>query len=122
MNFTVPKGWTRENDTLFIHTSGVRIQRMTYRGNDGWYIVPTDLDEPLIRFDPTGDGQVKAFEAYANNALKEKPKAKSAPKKGKPKAAKAPVVEEEPEEKDIESEDDDEAEKEEEAGESGEPS
>ncbi len=124
MSFVVPKGWTRENDTLFIHTSDVRIQRMTYRGNDGWYIVPVDLDQALIRFEPTSEGQEKAFEAYANNALKEKPKVKAAPKKGKPKAAKAPVAEEEPEEKDIESEEDDEAEegeKEEGAGESGEP-
>lgn len=122
MSVALPKGWSRESDSLFIHASGVRIERMTYRGDEGWYLVPVDLDVALIRFEPTSEGQAKAFEAYANNALKEKPKAKATPKKGKPKVAKAPVPEEEPEEKDIESEDEDEAEKEEESEAGGEAS
>ena len=119
MSFTVPKGWSRENEKLYIHTTGVRIQRMTYRGNDGWYIVPVDLDQPLIPFDATSEGQEKAFEAYATGALKEKSKTKPVSKK-KPKAAPVPEPEEEPAEKDIESDDEeeesDEAEAEEEPG------
>lgn len=109
MSRALPEGWSRESEALYIHTSGLRIERMTYRGSEGWYLVPVDLDVPPLRFEPTSEGEAKAFEAYASNAIKMAPP----PKKKKPKAAKMPVPEEEPEEKDIEAEDEDEAEKEE---------
>jgi hypothetical protein len=40
----VPKGWEKDSDKLFIHETGIRIARMTYKGKDGWFLVPVDLD------------------------------------------------------------------------------
>lgn len=103
MSPSVPKGWDKESDTLFIHTTGVRIQRMAYKGKDGWYLVPIDLDQPVVEFDPTPEGREKAFESFAKGALDTKPKKAKAAAKGKAAAAPAPEEEsEEAEEKDDE--------------------
>jgi hypothetical protein len=108
---SVPKGWDKESDSLFIHTTGVRIQRMAYKGKDGWYLVPTDLDQPVVEFEPTPEGRDKAFESFAKGALDLKPRKAKAAAKGKAAATPAPEEpEEEGEEKD---DDDDEDEKEE---------
>jgi hypothetical protein len=108
----VPKGWEKDSDKLFIHETGIRIQRMTYKGKDGWFLVPVDLDAAVVEFEPTPEGRDKAFEAFAKGALVVKPKKTKAasPKKAPAKA----VKEEETEEKEDDDEDDeDEKEKEE---------
>jgi hypothetical protein len=102
----VPKGWEKDSDKLFIHETGIRIQRMTYKGKDGWFLVPVDLDAAVVEFEPTPEGRDKAFEAFAKGALVVKPKkTKAASTK---KAPAKPVKEEEAEEKD---DDDEETEK-----------
>ena len=77
-----PKGWEKDSDKLFIHETGIRIQRMTYKGKDGWFLVPVDLDAAVVEFEPTPEGRDKAFEAFAKGTLATKPK------KSKPSAAK----------------------------------
>jgi hypothetical protein len=76
MSFTTPKGWEKDSDKLFIHSTGVRIQLMTYRQKEGWYLVPTDLDQPVVEFEPTPEGRTKAFDSFAAGALDTKPKRK----------------------------------------------
>jgi hypothetical protein len=111
MSPSIPKGWDKESETLFIHSSGVRIQRMAYKGKDGWYLVPTDLDQPVVEFEPTPEGREKAFESFAKGALEVKPKKAKTAAKGK--AAAAPPEEaEEAEEKDDEEDEEDGKEKE----------
>ena len=101
----VPKGWEKDSDKLFIHETGIRIQRMTYKGKDGWYLVPVDLDAAVVEFEPTPEGRDKAFEAFAKGALVIKPKKTKAPsaKKAAAAAAKPAAKEEEGEEKDVSS-------------------
>src|SRR5262249_6808699 len=104
----VPKGWEKDSDKLFIHETGVRISRMTYRGKEGWFLVPVDLDAAVLEFEPTPEGRDKAFEAFAKGALATKvKKAKATSKKT---VAKTPPKAEESEEakgEDAEGEDDD---------------
>lgn len=102
-----PKGWEKDSDKLFIHETGIRIQRMTYKGKDGWFLVPVDLDAAVVEFEPTPEGRDKAFEAFAKGALVVKPKKTKATstKKAPPKPA---AKEEEAEEKDDDDDDDDE--------------
>lgn len=95
----VPKGWEKDSDKLFIHETGIRIQRMTYKGKDGWFLVPVDLDAAVIEFEPTPEGRDKAFEAFAKGALVIKPKKTKAASTKKAVAKPAPK-EEEAEEKD----------------------
>ena len=104
----VPKGWEKDSDKLFIHETGIRIQRMTYKGKDGWFLVPVDLDAAVVEFEPTPEGRDKAFEAFAKGALVVKPKKTKAVTK---KAPAKPVKEEETEEKDDDEDDDEETEK-----------
>ena len=101
----VPKGWEKDSDKLFIHETGIRIQRMTYKGKDGWFLVPVDLDAAVIEFEPTPEGRDKAFEAFAKGALVVKPKKTKATSTKK--APAKPVKEEEAEEKDDDDDDDD---------------
>jgi hypothetical protein len=105
----VPKGWEKDSDKLFIHETGVRIARQTYKGKDGWYLIPVDLDAAVLEFEPTPEGRDKAFEAFAKGVLVTKPKkAKAAPTK-KAAAKAAPKAEEGEEVKaEKEGEDDDE--------------
>jgi hypothetical protein len=78
----VPKGWEKDSDKLFIHETGVRIARQTYKGKDGWYLIPVDLDAAVLEFEPTPEGRDKAFEAFGKGVLVTKPKkAKAAPPK-----------------------------------------
>ncbi len=102
----VPKGWEKDSDKLFIHETGIRIQRMTYKGKDGWFLVPVDLDAAVVEFEPTNEGRDKAFEAFAKGALVVKPKKTKATTK-KAAAAKPAPKEEDAEEKDDDDDDDD---------------
>ena len=70
----VPKGWDKDSDKLFIHETGVRIARQTYKGKDGWYLIPVDLDAAVMEFEPTPEGRDKAFEAFGKGVLVTKPK------------------------------------------------
>jgi hypothetical protein len=101
----VPKGWEKDSDKLFIHETGIRIARMTYKGKDGWYLVPVDLDAAVLEFEPTPEGRDKAFEAFAKGALVTKPKKTKATSTKK--AAKPAPKEEEAEEKEDDDEDGD---------------
>jgi hypothetical protein len=106
----LPKGWEKDSDKLFIHETGIRIARMTYKGKDGWCLVPVDLDAAVLEFDPTPEGRDKAFEAFAKGALSVKPKkAKPAPTK-KAAAAAKPAPKGETEEAEAEEDDDEEGE------------
>jgi hypothetical protein len=111
----VPKGWEKDSDKLFIHETGIRIQRMMYKGKDGWFLVPVDLDAAVVEFEPTPEGRDKAFEAFAKGALVVKPKKTKATstKKAPPK----PVKGEETEEKDDDDDDDEDGEEKPEADE-----
>lgn len=102
----VPKGWEKDSDKLFIHETGIRIARMTYKGKDGWFLVPVDLDAAVLEFEPTPEGRDKAFEAFAKGALATKPK-KTKATSTKKAAAKPAPKEEESEEKDEDDEGDD---------------
>jgi len=104
----VPKGWEKDSDKLFIHETGIRITRMMYKGKDGWYLVPVDLDAAVVEFEPTPEGRDKAFEAFAKGALVTKPKKAKAPSKKAAAAKAAAPKEEEAEEKDDDDDDDDE--------------
>src|SRR5262245_31362207 len=106
----VPKGWEKDSDKLFIHETGIRIARMTYKGKDGWFLVPVDLDAAVLEFEPTPEGRDKAFEAFAKGALATKPK-KTKAASTKKAAAKPAPKEEEAEEKDDDDDDDEDDEK-----------
>ena len=90
MKFKLPKGWEKDSDSLFIHESGVRIQHSSYHGSDIWMLVPTDLDQPVVQYEPNDEGRDKAFAAYAEGILKPPSKRKkAAPRKKKKVVAKA---------------------------------
>jgi hypothetical protein len=101
----VPKGWEKDSDKLFIHETGIRIARMTYKGKDGWFLVPVDLDAAVLEFEPTPEGRDKAFEAFAKGVLVTKPKKTKATTK---KAAAKPAPKEEEAEGEEKDDDDDE--------------
>jgi hypothetical protein len=107
----VPKGWDKDSDKLFIHETGVRIARQTYKGKDGWYLIPVDLDAAVMEFEPTPEGRDKAFEAFGKGVLVTKPKkTKTVTKKAA--AAKAPPKPEDAEEEKDDDDDEDGDEKE----------
>ena len=107
----IPKGWEKDSEKLYIHETGIRIQRMTYKGKDGWFLVPVDLDAAVVEFEPTNEGRDKAFEAFAKGALVIKPKKTKAPSAKKAAAAKAAPKEEDAEEKDDDDDDDEDGDK-----------
>ena len=103
----VPKGWEKDSDKLFIHETGIRIARMTYKGKDGWFLVPVDLDAAVLEFEPTPEGRDKAFEAFAKGVLVTKPKKTKATTTKKAAAKAAPKEEEAEAEKDDDDDDED---------------
>lgn len=107
----VPKGWDKDSDKLFIHETGIRIARMVYKGKDGWYLVPVDLDAAVVEFEPTPEGRDKAFEAFAKGALVTKPKKAKAPSAKKAAAKPAPKGEDAEEAEEGEDDDDEDGEK-----------
>ena len=102
--------------SIFIHTSGARIQRMTYRQKEGWYVVPLDIETPVIEFEPTNEGRDKAFAEFPrlSQEWKAKKKTVAASKSKKSKTAKvtAPAEDEKEKESDEDDEDSDTDEKE----------
>ncbi len=90
MSFKPPKGWDRESDTLFIHASGVLIERREYRQKQGWFLIPVDLNQVVLGFDPTPEGRDQAFAAFAKGRFAKTPRKKAStgkpqgvPKKGR---------------------------------------
>jgi hypothetical protein len=108
------KDWERDSDKLFIHESGIRIQRMAYKGKEGWFLIPTDLDQAVLEFEPTPEGRDKAFESFAKGVLVVKPKrakppsTKKAPTKSPPAATEAEDADEDDDEEKEESDQGDE--------------
>jgi len=105
MNFKPPKGWKSESDTLFINAAGVRIERREYRGKEGWFLIPAELAQAVVGFDPTPEGRDQAFAAFAEGLLSKTGKkdlldgSKAKPKRGrKPKEAPEEDSEKDPDE------------------------
>jgi hypothetical protein len=40
-----------------------------YREREGWFLIPTDLAQEVIFFDPTPEGRDQAFAAFAEGLL-----------------------------------------------------
>lgn len=59
------EGWERDSDTLYLHSSGVRIERRAYRYKEGWFLIPVDLDQAVLEFSPDEDGLAHAFAAFS---------------------------------------------------------
>lgn len=68
MSAEASTGWEQDSQTLFLHTSGVRIERRVYRKKDGWVLVPVDLDQKVLEFSPDSKGLDEAFAAFAGGA------------------------------------------------------
>lgn len=79
MEIAIPEGWVADSQTLYLHSSGVRIERMTYRKKEGWVLVPVDLDQKVMEFSPDRAGLEGAFAAFAEGGLD--PKGTGLPKK-----------------------------------------
>jgi len=69
VDLVLSEGWTRDSETLYLHSSGVRIERRIYRGREGWILVPVDLDRAVVEFRPDAGGMEKAFAAFATGCL-----------------------------------------------------
>jgi hypothetical protein len=69
MSFKPPKGWKSESDSLFINAAGVRIERRVYREQEGWFLIPAELAQDVVYFDPTPEGRDQAFAAFAEGVL-----------------------------------------------------
>ena len=61
-------GWEQDSPTLYLHASGVRIERRLYKNQDGWYLVPVDLDRSVVRFPPDEMGLELAFADFLRGA------------------------------------------------------
>ena len=90
MSFKTPKGWKAESDTLFMNAAGVRIERRVYREKEGWFLIPAELSQEVIGFDPTPEGRDQAFAAFADGVLSKTDKKKARPSKAKPKKGRKP--------------------------------
>ena len=84
------KDWDRESADLFIHSSGARIARTTYRGKMAWWFFPASLDVPAVEYAATDAGRDEAFATSAKELPKSrtKRKVKAAPDKKARKVAK----------------------------------
>jgi hypothetical protein len=65
---SLPPGWERDGDTLYLHAGGARIERRVYREVEGWVLVPAELDRPVLAFPPDDAGRAAAFAAFAGRA------------------------------------------------------
>lgn len=72
MEISIPDGWTQDSHTLYLHSSGVRIERRIYRQREGWILVPVDLDQAVAEFSPNTDGLTLAFAAFAGGMFNPK--------------------------------------------------
>ena len=78
---SLPRGWERESADLFVHESGARVSKTTYRGRVAWWFFPVSLDVQAVEYPPTEAGRDEAFEKSG----KDLPKVRSA--SPKPRAA-----------------------------------
>jgi hypothetical protein len=108
LSFKPPTGWKQESDTLYIHKSLVRIEKRSYRQQDGWFVIPTDIKEEVVGFAPTVEGRDKAFEHFAKEMVRGKAKAAPKAKPRKRKTVKKKKVEPEEEEANEDEDDEDE--------------
>ena len=69
MGFVVPLGWEQDSETLYLHGTGVRIERMIYRKKEGWILIPVDLGRAVVEFPPTSEGLEQAFGAFGKGDL-----------------------------------------------------
>ena len=72
MGFDPPKNWSKESEDLFIHKSDYRVQRRTYQGKEGWFLIPPDLDTPPLPFAMTPQGRDEAFDYFSKHEKKKK--------------------------------------------------
>ena len=72
MEVAIPSGWDQDSHTLYLHPSGVRIERRVYRHKESWILVPVDLDQAVREFTPNSDGLGLAFAAFAGGDLSPK--------------------------------------------------
>jgi len=94
---SLPPGWEKDSATLYLHETGVRIEKRVYREQEGWILVPVDLDTPVTAFTPDKDGLAQAFAAWTKTAgkIKAKPSAKAVAAAAAKKAKKKKAEEEE---------------------------
>ena len=92
---SLPPGWEKDSATLYLHETGVRIEKRVYREQEGWILVPVDLDTPVTAFTPDKDGLAQAFAAWTKGAAKTKVKAAPAKATAKAKAKKKKAEDEE---------------------------
>lgn len=114
---SLPPGWEKDSATLYLHETGVRIEKRVYREQEGWILVPVDLDTPVTAFPPDKDGLALAFAEWTKTAgkIKAKPSPKAAAAAKAKAAAKKKKAEEEDAPKGEEGEDGEEKEEKEEA-------
>jgi hypothetical protein len=98
------KGWDKESADLFIHETGARISRTSYRGKLAWWFFPVSLDVPAVEHAATDEGREEAFATSEKQLPKTRSKSKTSPKK---KAVAAAEEEGEPNPDKEEAEDDD---------------
>lgn len=72
----LPKGWDRESADLYVHETGARISRTSYRGKLAWWFFPVSLDVAAVEHPPTDVGREEAFAT----SKRELPKTRSKPK------------------------------------------
>lgn len=75
------KGWDKESADLFIHETGARISRTSYRGKMAWWFFPVSLDVPAVEHAPTDEGREEAFATSEKELPKTRAKRKVLPKK-----------------------------------------
>ncbi len=76
------KGWGRESAEVFIHDTGARISRTSYRGKLAWWFFPVSLDVPAVEHAPTDEGRKEAFATSERELPKKRSNSKPAiPKK-----------------------------------------
>ena len=75
------KGWDKESADLFIHESGARISRTSYRGKLAWWFFPVSLDVPAVEHAPTDEGREEAFATSERELPKTRAKPRAAKKK-----------------------------------------
>jgi hypothetical protein len=73
MDAAVPEGWVQDSQTLYLHESGVRIERRVYRQKEGWVLVPVELDKKVLEFAPNTEGLEQAFAAFGAETRKKGP-------------------------------------------------
>ena len=105
MDAVPPEGWEPDSPTLYLHASGVRIEKRIYRNKEGWVLVPVDLDRKVLEFSPDAKGLEEAFAAFSGGALQP---AKDVVSTKVQDARKAARLDEKPEEPAEDEEDDDE--------------